>query len=213
MSLMERVVPPSGSPEGEILSSIAAGDTSKLGILLNQDRDRLRRMVALRLDGRIAGRVDPSDIIQDAQLEATRRLPEYLARPTMPFFLWLRLITGQKILELHRHHLGAQARDARREISLQREPMPEATSAALAANLLGRRTDPPDAAIRAEMKFRLQEALNGLDAIDREVLTLRHFEHLSTSETAVELGISEEAAKKRHIRAIRRLKSVLDSLP
>jgi RNA polymerase sigma-70 factor (ECF subfamily) len=199
--------------EIELLRSAIDGDPAGLGTLLNQDRERLRRMVALRLDSRIAGRVDPSDIIQDAQLEATRRLPEYLARPTMPFFLWLRLITGQKILELHRHHLGAQARDARRELSLQREPMPEATSAALAANLLGRRTDPPDAAIRAEMKFRLQEALNSLDEIDREVLTLRHFEHLTTTETALELGITEEAAKKRHIRAIRRLKTVLDSLP
>lgn len=197
----------------EQLRIAANGTPDGLGALLNRDRDRLRRMVALRLDWRIAARIDPSDVIQDAQLEATRRLPEYIAKPTMPFFLWLRLITGQKILELHRHHLGAQARDARRELSLHREPLPEATSAALAAHLLGRLTDPPDAAIRAEIKVRLQEALNSLDAMDREVLTLRHFEHLTTAETALELGISEEAAKKRHVRAVRRLKAVLDRLP
>ncbi len=196
------------------IRSLMAGNGVGLGEFLNRDRDRLRRMVMLRLDGRISGRVDPSDVIQEAQLEATRRLPEFLEQPTMPFFLWLRLITGQKILELHRTHLGAQARDARREkISLHHGPMPEATSAALAANLMGRRTDPPDAAIRAEIKMRLQEGLNSLDEIDREVLTLRHFEHLSTSETAQELGITEAAAKKRHLRAIRRLRLVLDQLP
>jgi RNA polymerase sigma-70 factor (ECF subfamily) len=177
--------------EDSMLRAAAAGDAASLGLLLNRDRDRLRRMVALRLDWRLNGRVDPSDVIQDAQLEAARRLPEYLARPAMPFFLWLRLITGQRILQLHRHHLGAQARAAGREVSLHREPLPEATSAALAANLMGRLTDPPEAAVRAEIKVRLQEALNSLDPTDREVLALRHFEHLTAAEAALELGISE----------------------
>jgi RNA polymerase sigma-70 factor (ECF subfamily) len=197
----------------DLLRAAAGGDTAGLGRVLDRDRGRLRRMVALRLDYRLQGRVDPSDVIQDAQLEAARRLAEYLANPTMPFFLWLRLITGQRIALAHRQHLGVQMRAAGREVSLYREPLPEATSAALAAHLLGRLTDPPGAAVRAEVKARLQEALNGMDPADREVLTLRHFEQLSTAETALELGISEEAAKKRHVRAVKRLKQILAALP
>lgn len=202
--------PPAADP---LLAAALAGDSAGLGKLLDRDRDRLRRMVALRLDWRVAARVDPSDVIQDAHLEAARRLPEYAARPALPFFLWLRLITGQRIAQLHRHHLGAQARAAGREVSLHREPLPEATSAALAAHLLGRLTDPPAAAVRAELKVRLQEGLNALSADDREALALRHFEHLSNAEAAAELGISDEAMKKRHLRAVRRLKQVLDALP
>jgi RNA polymerase sigma-70 factor, ECF subfamily len=197
----------------ELLRAAGSGDTASLGMLLDRDRDRLRRMVALRLDRRLQGRIDPSDVIQEAQVEAARRLGEYLANPTMPFFLWLRLITGQKLTQLHRQHLGTQMRDAGREVSLFRQHLPEATSAALADHLLGRLTDPPSAAVRAEVKVRLQEALNCMDAADREVLTLRHFEQLSTAEAAAELGISEEAAKKRHLRAVKRLRDILRELP
>jgi RNA polymerase sigma-70 factor (ECF subfamily) len=170
-------------------------------------------MVALRLDRRLAGRIDPSDVIQEAQLEAAERLAEYLRNPTMPFFLWLRLITGQRLMILHRRHLGARMRAAGREVSLDRPALPQATSAALAAQLLGRLTRPSEAAVRAEMKARLHEALDQMDPTDREVLTLRHFEQLTTPETAQELGISEEATKKRHIRALKRLKAILTGTP
>ena len=193
----------------ELLQRAAQGDQQCLGKLLEGDRDRLRRMVALRLDRRLCGRISPSDVIQEAQLEAAQRLAEYLRNPTMPFFLWLRLITGQRLLALHRRHLGAQMRTAGREVSLDRPFLPQATSAALAARLLGRDASPSAAAIRAEMKVRLQDALDSMDPIDREVLTLRHFEQLSTTETAQELDISEEAAKKRHVRALKRLKAIL----
>ncbi len=204
---------PRSEPDDHLLHAAAGGDTGSLGLLLDCDRDRLRRMVALRLDRRLAGRVDPSDVIQDAQLEAARRLPEFLEHRSMPFFLWLRLITGQRIAQLHRLHLGAQMRNASREVSLQRHPLPEASSAALAANLMGRLTDPPDAVVRAEVKVRLQEALNAMDPLDREVLALRHFEQLSNAEAAIELGVTEEAAKKRHLRAVKRLRAVLEELP
>ena len=126
-------------------------------------RDRLRRMVALRMDRRLQGRVDPSDILQEAFLEAVARLPEYVREPSLPFFLWLRLITGQRLQVVHRHHLGAQVRDAGREVSLYRGALPEATSAGLAAQLLGRDTRPSVAAVRAERKLRLQEGAQ-LDA-------------------------------------------------
>src|SRR5262245_17219559 len=196
----------------DLLRRAAQGDRHCLGRLLDRDRDRLRRMVALRLDHRLHGRIDPSDVIQEAQLEAAERLAEYLRNPTMPFFLWLRLITGQRLVALHRRHLGARMRDAGREVSIDR-PLQQATSAALAAQLLGRLTGPSEAAVRAEIKARLHEALDGMDPTDREVLTLRHFEQLTTAETARELGISEEAAKKRHVRALKRLKEVLASAP
>ena len=131
----------------------------------------------------------------------------------MPFFLWLRGIVGNKLLELHRFHLGTQMRDAGREVSLYRGTMPEASSAALAAQLLGHATRPSEAAIRAEVKIRLQEALNAMDPIDREVLALRHFEQLSPAETAQVLGIKEKAAGMRYLRALKRLKDILTSLP
>ena len=193
----------------ELLSQAAQGDGRGLGQLLNRDRERLRRMVALRLDWRIAARVDPSDVIQEAQLEATARLDEYLRNPRMPFFLWLRLITGQQLATLQRRHLAAQRRTATREVSLDRGGIPQASSAALAARLLGHLTGPSSAAIRNEVKQRLQAAIETMEPIDREVLTLRHFEQLTTAETAHELAISEEATKKRHIRALKRLKALL----
>ena len=170
-------------------------------------------MVALRLDQRLQGRLDASDVIQEAFLEASARLPEYLRQPALPFFLWLRFLTGQKVMELHRRHLGAQMRDAGREISLYRGTLPEASSAALAAQLLGHDTRPSEAAVRAERKIRLQEALNSMDALDREVLALRHFEQLNNAETAQVLDLRESAASKRYIRALKKLKEILTSLP
>jgi RNA polymerase sigma-70 factor (ECF subfamily) len=170
-------------------------------------------MIALRLDQRLQGRIDASDVIQEAFLEASTRLEDYLRQPTMPFFLWLRFLTGQKLLELHRHHLGAQMRDAGREVSLYRGSLPETSSAALAAQLLGHDTRASEAAVRAERKVRLQEALNTLDPMDREVLALRHFEQLTTPEVAQVLGIKEAAASKRYLRALKRLKEILSSMP
>ena len=190
----------------ELLGRAAAGDREALGQLLQADRDRLRRTVALRMDRRLSGRLDPSDVLQEAQLEAAERLGEYLRNPALPFYLWLRLITLQRLMTFHRRHLGAQARSVEREVSLG---APQASSAALAAQLLGHLTSPSDAAVRAEMKARLHQALDRMDPTDREVLSLRHFEQLSTAETALEMGISEEAAKKRHIRALKRLKEIL----
>ena len=171
-----------------LIDRAVQGDQTAWGELLDRYRDRLRRMVALRLDRRLQGRVDASDVIQEATLEASRRLAEYSQNPTMPFFLWLRFLTGQRLLEQHRRHLGAQGRDAGREISLYRGAMPETTTAALAAQLLGRHTSPSQAAVRAERKIRLQEALNSLEAVDREMLALRHFEQLSNGEAGAGAG-------------------------
>lgn len=170
-------------------------------------------MVALRLDRRLQGRIDPSDVLQEAFIDATQRRAEFEQSPAMPFFLWLRFLTGQKLMEIHRRHLGAQMRNAGREVSLYRGRLPETTSAALAAQLLGKQTSPSAAAIRAETKIRLQEALNGMEALDREVLALRHFEQLTNRETAQILEIEPAAASKRYVRALHKLKEVLAGMP
>ena len=113
-----------------LLEQAVGGDQQAWGRLLERHRDRLRRLISLRLDQRLQGRVDPSDVIQEAYLDASVRLPDYARSPDLPFFLWLRLLVGQKIIDHHRRHLGAQARDAGREVSLYRGAMPEATTAA-----------------------------------------------------------------------------------
>jgi RNA polymerase sigma-70 factor (ECF subfamily) len=192
-----------------LLQAAAAGDQVSLGALLTRHEDRLRRLVSFRLDPRLKGRIDTSDVLQEVYLAAARCLADYLRAPAMPFYLWLRGIAGNKLLELHRNHLGTPMRDARREVRLDRGGMPEASSAALAAQLLGHTTRPSEAVIRAEIKARLQEALDGMEATDREVLALRHFEHLTTAETAQVLGIKESAAGKRYLRALERLRDIL----
>ena len=162
-----------------LLRRAAQGDQHAWGALLTQSRDRLRRVVALRLDRRLQGRVDPSDIIQEACIDASERLAEYARQPDMPFFLWLRFLTGQRLLRVHRQHLGAEMRDVAREVSLYHGALPAATSAALAAQLLGRDTRPSEAAVRAERSIRLQEA----------------------------------AAAERYVRALKRLRAILDARP
>src|SRR5262249_7214301 len=209
----EPLMPADSREEGRLLRQAAQGDPERFGTELEQYRPRLRRMVALRLNPRLHCRIDPSDVVQETFLEASARLAEYLRAPAMPFFLWLRFLAGQKLVTLHRHHLGRQMRDPGREISLYRGALPEASSAALAAQLLGHDSRPSAAAIRIELKLRLQEALNQMDALDREVLALRHFEHLSRAETAQVLGMRESAVSKRYIRALQRLKDILAGMP
>jgi len=197
----------------ELIERARAGDRQALGVLLDRHRDRLRRMVEIRLDARLQARIDASDVIQEACVEVIERLDEYLRDPQLPFFLWLRLVVGERLVRLHRQHLGTRMRDADREVSLYRGAQPMASSAALAAQLLGKQTSPTQAVLRAERILRLQEALNALDPIDREVLSLRHFEELTAGETARVLGIEEAAAAKRYFRALKRLKEILASMP
>jgi RNA polymerase sigma-70 factor, ECF subfamily len=196
-----------------LLERARAGDQQAVNELFTRHRARLRRMVELRLDRRLQARIDASDVIQEAYVEVVRRLDEYLRDPAYPLFLWLRLIVGERLLKLHRHHLGTQMRDAGLEVSIYRGALPAASSAALAAQLLGKHTSPTQAAVRAERMLRLQEGLNTLDPMDREVLSLRHFEDMTLAETALALEIEEPAAAKRYIRALKRLKAVLATMP
>ncbi len=192
---------------------IAAGDQAALGEVFQQFRSRLRRMAQLRLDRRLQGRVDPSDVLQEAYLDIARRAADYAQRPEMPFFLWLRMMTGQKLLEIHRRHLGARLRDASREVTLFAGALPQASSLSLAEFLMGRQSSASQAAQRAELQIRLQEVLNHMEPLDREVLALRHFEELTNGEVAQVLGISATAASNRYVRALERLKDILLQIP
>jgi RNA polymerase sigma-70 factor (ECF subfamily) len=197
----------------DLIERARKGDREAFNALLARHRDRLRRMVEIRLDTRLQARLDASDVVQEAYVEVAERLEEYLRDPQMPLFLWLRLVVGERLMRLHRHHLGTQMRDAGREVALYRGALPAASSAALAAQLLGRHTSPTQAVVRAERILRVQEALNTLDPVDREILSLRHFEELTAAEAAQVLGIEEGAAAKRYFRALKRLKVILAALP
>src|SRR5580704_3416195 len=185
-----------------LLEQARAGDQAALNEVFARHRARLRRMVELRLDRRLQARIDASDVIQEAYVDVVGRFDDYLREPNYPLFLWLRLIVVERLLKLHRHHLGTQMRDAGLEVSIYRGALPAASSAALAAQLLGKHTSPTQAVVRAERMLRIQEAINTLDPLDREILSLRHFEELTSAEAALALGIQEEAAAKRYLRAL-----------
>jgi RNA polymerase sigma-70 factor (ECF subfamily) len=203
----------SEAEESSDLRDALRGDQAALARLLDRHRARLRQMIALRLDRRLNGRVDPSDVIQDAFLEAMAAMPRYAERAEMPFFLWLRWIAGMKLNAIHRAHLGFKVRDAAREVSIERGAWPQASSAAIAAQLLGHETSASGIAMRLERQARLHEALEGMDPVDREVLALRHFEQLTNAEVARSLDIQESTASKRYIRALRKLKEILGAMP
>ena len=197
--------------EDDLTRRATLGEVSALAELFVRHRGRLRHMIRLRLDRRLQGRVDPSDVLQDAFVDLAAKLPDYASSPTIPIFLWLRLVVGERLLRVHRHHLGAAMRDAGREISLHQGAFPEASSTSMAAKLLGQLTSASRAALRAEMQLLLQEAINRMDMIDREVIALRHFEELTNDEVAATLGLTKATASKRYVRAMLRLKAVIGS--
>jgi RNA polymerase sigma-70 factor (ECF subfamily) len=197
----------------ELLVAAKSGDEGALAVLVERHRDRLERMVRLRMDRRLQGRVDPADVVQEAYLAVRGKFPQYSAREHLPFFLWLRMEVGQKLVDLHRFHLGTKMRDVGQEVSLHRGALPQVTSLSLAEHLLGKLTTASRAAMRVELKIRVQEALNSMDPHDREVLILRHFEELSNAEAAEVLGIKPSAAVNRYVRALKRLKDVFQEMP
>jgi RNA polymerase sigma-70 factor (ECF subfamily) len=207
-----QIDPECDDPPGLPLDGAAPDEQQPMGRLFMEHWDRLHRMVEIRLDRRLHGRVNPSDVLQESYLEVVRSMPAYLRNPRISFFQWLRHITGMKLMALHRKHLGTKVRDAGREVRAGRA-RPQTSSVELAARLLGRLTSPSQAAARAELQVRVQDALNSLDPIDREVLSLRHFEQLTNTETARLLGVSEAAASNRYVRALKRLRPILLSGP
>ena len=161
-------------------------------------------MVQLRMDRRLSGRVDASDVVQEAFIEAAGRYDEFTRQDDdVGSFVWLRFLTTQKLAQFHRRHLGAQARDVRREVVLGRQRYPDASSLAIAQYLVGDQTSPSQAAVREERLTRMMAALSEMSNTDREIIALRHFEQLSNREAAETLSISEDTSYRRYIRALK----------
>lgn len=196
-----------------LVEQLRNGDDDVLGDLIDGHRDRLERVIRFRLDYRLVGRIAPSDVIQDVFISAKTRLEHFRNKPDMPFFVWLRLIVQQQLIDLHRQHLHAEKRDVRKEISIER-PQPAAhTSLAIAAQLVGDQTSPSMAFSRGERIRAIENALNTMEPTDREVIALRHFEELSNNEVAEVLEISVQAASKRYVRAMKRMKEIVSAIP
>lgn len=183
------------------------GDAAALGQVFEHFRTQLKKSIAMRMDPRLCGRIDPSDVVQETYLDASRRLDQFAVQSDrMPLALWLRLLAMQRLVDLQRQHLGSQMRDASLEISLDRPAFLQTSSVWLAEQLVDQHDSGSTAAMRGEVQQQVQAALNEMEPLDREVLAMRHFELLSNQEIALALGISVKASSNRYIRALRRLK-------
>jgi RNA polymerase sigma-70 factor (ECF subfamily) len=191
------------------LCQLRSGRDAAVAELFGRYREKLQRMIAFRLDRRIVGKVDGDDILQDAFLETVRRIQDYLDQPSVPFFVWLRQITKQVLIDTHRRYVDAKMRDVNLEVTLDRGGTPDTSSSGLIAQLADSLTTPSQCAVRQETISELRRALDQLDEIDREVLLLRHLEELSNHEVAQVLGIDRYAASKRYLRALARLRGVM----
>ena len=197
-------------PLDETLVQAAAEDRAEvLARLLDQHRARLKQMVRHRMHPQVRARVDPSDVVQEAYLEASQRVDEFVDDPRVPFVVWLRRLTGQRLLMTHRFHLDAQQRDVRRQTEGGREDMPDASVVSMVQALTADRTTASAAVARDELREQIAAVLERLSDTDREVLCMRHFEGLSNEEVAEELGLGKHAASKRYIRALQRLRAEL----
>jgi RNA polymerase sigma-70 factor, ECF subfamily len=195
----------------ELLRRAGAGDRAARGALLERHRERLGRMIALRLDPRLAARVDPSDVVQDVLAAADRRLDDYVRRKPLPFYPWLRQLACERLADQYRRHVRAGRRSVTRE---EQSPwaLPDASALEIMDKLLGPDESPSAAARRDETRDQVRKALEAMPAQEREVLILRYLEQLSARDVGAVLGISEEAAKKRALRALRRLRELLKGL-
>ncbi len=194
-------------------AELRAGGQQALAAEFTRHRERLLRMIQWRLDARLAGRVDPDDILQEAYLDASTRLTHFLSQPGLSPFVWLRGIVAQTMVNVYRRHLGTDMRDAGREQRRSFSPSGDATSMSIAALFVGHLTSPSQAAMRVEVAASLERALDEMKPTDREILVMRHFEELANAEAAEALGIEPKAASIRYIRAIARLKETLDKFP
>ena len=196
-----------------LTKSLSKGDAEALATLFSISWDRLQRMVYFRLDQRLKGRVDPDDILQEAYLAARQRIDSFAVEKSNSVFVWLRLIVGQTMVDVHRRHLGSKRRDAGQEVSLQRFASPMASSASMSMHLLGGLPSPSQAAMKAEIATMLENVLADMEPMDQEILVLRHFEELSNKEVSELLGIQRSTASNRYVRALQRLKTILSRIP
>jgi RNA polymerase sigma-70 factor, ECF subfamily len=202
---------PSSGTE-ELIDRASQGDATALQDLLARHRGRLRKMVAVRLDRRVAARIDPSDVVQEALAEAARHFDEYLRIRPLPFSAWLRQFAWERLVKLHRRHVRAQKRSVNRE-EAGVMPLPDDSMLRLSRRLVASGTSPSQALILEELRQRLNAALAQLAAHDREILVMRNLEQLPIAEIAATLGLTEGAVKVRHLRALQRLRSILGVSP
>ncbi len=195
-----------------LVNRVMRGDRAALAELFALYYPRLWRVVQFRLHPKLRGRLDAEDVLQEAYLRAESRIGSFVTEASRSSFVWFRMITGQALADLHRRHLGAERRDARKEFSIEGRWSAESTASSLAFHLAANLPSPSSAAMRVERAGRLDDAIGRLSELDREVLVLRHFEELTNVETAIVLGITEQAASNRYVRALGRLKGVLDVL-
>lgn len=193
---------------GNLLERIRNGDTAAFEALFERHRARLRQAIAMRLDRRVAARMDASDVLQETYLEAFKRLPEYLGKEEMPFHLWLHWIAREKVIGMHRRHLGAGKRTVQHEVPL----MPVDSSAQFVSGLIGRLPSPSQELAKEELAEKLRVALQQMSPDERDLILWRHFEQLSARDMAMLLDITEAAATKRYIRALERLRRLLQDL-
>jgi RNA polymerase sigma-70 factor (ECF subfamily) len=200
--------PPDGSETQLLINRAAHGDAAARAELLDRYRQPLRRMVAIRMDRRIAARVDPSDVVQEAMKDAHARLPEYLAQPQLAFYPWLRRIAWDRLVDMYRTHLGAERRSVLKEEG-DAPPLNDESVVQLAQRLVTNSTNPGQRVMLAELQARTKLALAQLKPHDREILVLRYLEQLGVDEIAAVLNISATAVTSRHLRAVQRLRRLL----
>jgi RNA polymerase sigma-70 factor (ECF subfamily) len=202
---------PDSLPEhSEIFQAIEREREQALAKYFQIVRPRLKRIVNFRLDYRLNGRVSESDVIQEAYVRAAKHIDNFLTRRDLPFFVWLRMELHQMLLDIHRHHFDAEKRDVRKDQLFTRTGSGGETSLAIAAHLIGRVSTPSRLVEKAEQIALVQQTLEQLPELDREIIALRHFEELSNLETAEYLGIEPSAASKRYLRALKRLKEIMN---
>jgi RNA polymerase sigma-70 factor (ECF subfamily) len=192
----------------ELIQRAGNGDPDAREELLGRHRARLRQMVAVRMDRRLAARVDPSDVVQEALTDACLKLPDYLDRRPLPFYPWLRQLAWERLVELHRRHVRAQKRSVTREDPCSLA-LPDESALELAGRLVAPGSSPSKRLLREELLFRVQHTLAQMNARDREVLVMRHLEQMSIAEIAAVQGVTEGAVKLRHLRALQRLRDLL----
>jgi RNA polymerase sigma-70 factor (ECF subfamily) len=192
-----------------LLEQAMKGDRQARDGLIERHRKRLRQMISVRLDPRLAARVDPSDVVQEALAAAYPRLDDYLRERPLPFYPWLRQFAWDALLQLHRKHVAAERRSVTREAAWQPGLSSESVLR-LSHRLLAPASSPNSKLIRQELRDRLEAALAKLAASDREILVMRNLEQMSAAEIAAVLGIREGTVRVRHLRALERLRSLLD---
>jgi RNA polymerase sigma-70 factor (ECF subfamily) len=195
--------------EARELEQLRAQGESAVAELFHCYRDKLLKLITLRLDRRILGKVDAEDILQDTFVESARRIQQFIDRPTVPFFVWLRQIATQVLIDTHRRYLGAQKRDARLEQNGLCGEADDTNPISLVGQLADSLTTPSQCLVRKETLASMRSAVEQLAEADREVLILRHLEELSNNEVALILGIDKYAASKRYLRALQRLRGVM----